>query len=243
MTRKIRATAAIALIGATALLATGCSAGGNASSGGSDGKVSMTFWNNSTTGPGKAFWQDTVKAFEAKNPNVTIKIQAIQNEDLDGKLQTALKSNSAPDVFSQRGGGKMAAMVNAGHVAPYLCRDGTTAAVTLPVDVPLGLFADTAYRSTDIALRPGDRLVMVTDGMLEREAATLDLVMQIDETRGLHPRETTRHLTDMVLGLSGSALADDATLLVLDWHGDHGQPRQTTAGAEQRRASPRAAAD
>jgi raffinose/stachyose/melibiose transport system substrate-binding protein len=114
MTRKIRAAAAIALIGATALTAAGCSAGSDASSDG--GKVTMTFWHNSTTGPGKAFWDTTVKDFEAKNPNVTIKIQAIQNEDLDGKLQTALNSNSAPDVFMQRGGGKMAAMVNAGQV-------------------------------------------------------------------------------------------------------------------------------
>ena len=40
-----------------------------------------------------------------------INIQAIQNEDLDGKLQTALNSGDAPDVFLQRGGGKMAAMV------------------------------------------------------------------------------------------------------------------------------------
>ncbi|KQS08989.1 sugar ABC transporter substrate-binding protein [Curtobacterium sp. Leaf183] len=114
MTRKIRAAAAIALIGATALTAAGCSAGGNAAD--SNGKVSMTFWHNSTTGPGKAFWESTVKSFEKANPNVTIKIQAIQNEDLDGKLQTALNSGSAPDVFLQRGGGKMNAMAQAGQL-------------------------------------------------------------------------------------------------------------------------------
>ncbi len=130
------------------------------------------------------------------------------------------------------------ALVNAGHVAPYLCRDGSTAAVNLPVDVPLGLFGDTSYRSTDVALQPGDRLVMVTDGMLERDAAGLDLVTAIDQTRTLHPREATRSLTDMVVQLSGGALADDATLLVLDWHGEHGTPRRTTAGAEQWRTSP-----
>ena len=53
----------------------------------------------------------------------------------------------------------------------------------------------------------------------------------------LHPREITRHLTDMVLALSGAVLADDATLLVLDWHGGHGNNRHTTAGADQLRAS------
>nr|WP_272955471.1 PP2C family protein-serine/threonine phosphatase [Pedococcus badiiscoriae] len=129
------------------------------------------------------------------------------------------------------------AMVNAGHAAPYLCRQGTTTPVLLPVDVPFGMFADTAYTSTDIPLQPGDRLVMVTDGMLERGAATLDLIAEIAQTRSLHPRETTRHLTDMVLALSGGALADDATLLVLDWHGAHGRNRVTSSGAEKLRAS------
>ncbi|KGN42040.1 PP2C family protein-serine/threonine phosphatase [Knoellia aerolata] len=134
-------------------------------------------------------------------------------------------------------------MVNAGHVAPYLCRDGATTAVTLPVDLPLGLFADTAYRSTEIPLRPGDRLVLVTDGMLERDAATLDVSAQITRTRTLHPREATRVLTDAVVMLSDGALADDATLMVLDWHGGHGALRRTTAGAEQGRTSPKSYAE
>src|SRR3712207_6740030 len=43
-------------------------------------------------------------------------MQAIQNEELDGKLQTSLNSGSAPDIFLQRGGGKMAAMVEAGQL-------------------------------------------------------------------------------------------------------------------------------
>ena len=100
------------------------------------------------------------------------------------------------------------------------------------MNLPLGMFADTTYRSTDLALEPGDRLVLVTDGMLERNAATLDLIAEIGRTRALHPREATRRLTDMVLQTCGPALADDATLLVLDWHGDHGRDRATVAGAD-----------
>jgi raffinose/stachyose/melibiose transport system substrate-binding protein len=115
MTRKIRVAAVIALAAGTALLASGCSSsGGNSDS--SDAKVTMTFWHNSTTGPGKAFWAKTVKDFEGLHKNVTIKIQTVQNEDLDGKLQTALNSGDAPDIFLQRGGGKMNAMVDAGQL-------------------------------------------------------------------------------------------------------------------------------
>ena len=108
---KLLTGAAVVMAGALAL--TGCS-GGSDSSG--DGKVNMTLWQNSTTGPGQEFWKNAVAAFEKANPKVTIKVQSIQNEDLDGKLQTALNSGDAPDIFLQRGGGKMAAMVNAGQL-------------------------------------------------------------------------------------------------------------------------------
>ncbi|WKK72658.1 extracellular solute-binding protein [Rathayibacter oskolensis] len=109
--RKI-AVATVALLGAAAALS-GCSA---QDAGSSDGSVSMTLWQNSTTGPGQEFWEKTITDFEAANPGVTIESQAIQNEDLDGKLQTALNSGDAPDIFLQRGGGKLAAMVAGGQV-------------------------------------------------------------------------------------------------------------------------------
>ena len=76
--------------------------------------------------------------------------------------------------------------------------------------------------------------MFVTDGMLERNAAALDLIAEIGETRTMHPRETTRRLADLVLEVTGPTLADDATLLVLDWHGHHGRDRSTVAGADAR---------
>jgi len=112
--RKTRAAGTLALGATVALLAAGCSGGSDGGSG--DGDVSMTFWHNSTTGPGKAYWEDTVAAFEAANPGVTIDVQSIQNEDMDGKLQTALNSGDAPDIFMARGGGKLADVVEAGQI-------------------------------------------------------------------------------------------------------------------------------
>ena len=129
------------------------------------------------------------------------------------------------------------ALVNAGHVPPYLWRAGTVRQLELPVNLPFGMFADAEYDSTDLVLQRGDRLVLVTDGMLERGAATLDLVAEIGQTRELHPRETTRRLTDKILETCGPALTDDATLLVLDWYGGHGRDRATVAGADPLRAS------
>ncbi|HKF89424.1 MAG TPA: extracellular solute-binding protein [Propionibacteriaceae bacterium] len=114
-----RKALAVAAAVASSMSLVACGGGGNEESGGtssSGGPVTMTFWHNATTGPGKAFWDKTVADFQTANPNVTIEAQSIQNEELDGKLQTALNSGSAPDIFFQRGGGKMAAMVEAGQV-------------------------------------------------------------------------------------------------------------------------------
>jgi multiple sugar transport system substrate-binding protein/raffinose/stachyose/melibiose transport system substrate-binding protein len=123
-TRKSLAVAAALAVSMAGLAAcsTGSSAGdatstGDASSGSSSAApVTLTFWHNSTTGDGKAYWEEVAKAYEAANPNVTIEIQAIQNEDMDGKLQTALNAGDAPDIFMARGGGKLADIVAAGQV-------------------------------------------------------------------------------------------------------------------------------
>jgi raffinose/stachyose/melibiose transport system substrate-binding protein len=118
MTRKTRGATAAAIGLGIALAATGCAGGSSGGSGGSSGgKVTVTFWENATNGPdGLNYFQSAAKQFEAQHPNVTIQYQTIQNENLDGKLQTALNANSAPDIFLQRGGGKMQAEVNAGQL-------------------------------------------------------------------------------------------------------------------------------
>ncbi|WP_183044468.1 ABC transporter substrate-binding protein [Pseudarthrobacter phenanthrenivorans] len=119
----VGAATAIALGGLSA-----CSSGGGAAE---DGDVTMTFWQNSTTGAGKAYWEKTVAAFEEANPGVKINMQSIQNEEMDGKLQTALNSGDAPDIFMARGGGKLADVVAAGQAMDITdsIDDATRAAV------------------------------------------------------------------------------------------------------------------
>ncbi|WP_089156166.1 PP2C family protein-serine/threonine phosphatase [Micromonospora sp. NBS 11-29] len=129
------------------------------------------------------------------------------------------------------------ALLNAGHVPPLLVRDGDTRPIPLPGNFPLGMFAGADYRAGEVTLRPGDRLVVVTDGMRERNAANLDLPTLFRSVADLHPREAVRALADAVLDVSGPVLADDATLLILDWHDGHSEERRTSAGADQTRAS------
>jgi serine phosphatase RsbU (regulator of sigma subunit) len=127
-------------------------------------------------------------------------------------------------------------LINAGHVAPLLVRDGRVTPVELPGNLPLGMVPDERYRSGEITLLPGDRLVIVTDGIQERNAADLDLPAALLGVGHLHPLEAVRALSDAVLAAAGAALSDDATLLVIDWYGGQG-PRSSSAGADPARAS------
>jgi multiple sugar transport system substrate-binding protein/raffinose/stachyose/melibiose transport system substrate-binding protein len=120
MKKTVKGTALIALSAGVALIAAGCSGGttnNTPAAPDTTTPVTMTFWHNSTTGDGKKYWDDTVAAYQKDHPNVTIKIQAIQNEDMDGKLQTALNSGGdEPTIFMARGGGKLADVVAADQV-------------------------------------------------------------------------------------------------------------------------------
>jgi hypothetical protein len=70
----------------------------------------------------------------------------------------------------------------------------------------------------------------MTDGMLERNVSTIDVPAAILKSENLHPREVVRALADSALSAAGHALQDDATLLCLDWHGMHGQSRESESG-------------
>ena len=98
------------------------------------------------------------------------------------------------------------------------------------------MFADTTYQVHDLRLLPGDRLLLVTDGMIERNAARLDIPAELTTMHGLHPRETVQHLIRQVA--SHGDLRDGAAVLCLDWHGPHHTLRSANTGADDTNASP-----
>lgn len=145
--------ASAAALAAGALALSGCTASDPGADDG--GSASMTLWHNSTTGPGVEFWEATVADFEEENPGVSIEIQSIQNEDLDGKLQTALNSGDAPDIFLQRGGGKMAAMVNAGQLKDLTEEIDGAAAEEIPDAAYSANTLDDKIYAMPVAVLPG----------------------------------------------------------------------------------------
>ncbi|MET9801587.1 PP2C family protein-serine/threonine phosphatase [Streptomyces sp. NPDC006368] len=109
--------------------------------------------------------------------------------------------------------------INAGHPWPLLLRDGNIVRLDVAVNLPFGVPSPTPYRVQRLDLHPGDRLIMLTDGMQERAAAEVDLPALVRETRSLHPCEATRVLVNAVYENCQGRLQDDATVLCLDWHG------------------------
>lgn len=127
-------------------------------------------------------------------------------------------------------------VVNAGHVRPLLVRDGQVSEIPLAADLVFGLLPDVAYRAQRLNLEPGDRLVLLTDGMLERNAVDAAVPRLLVDLVDEHPREVVQTLARAVLEATAGQLRDDATVLVLDWY-DGPDERSATAGASDNHAS------
>jgi len=126
-----------------------------------------------------------------------------------------------------------ATVVNAGHPLPRRVRAGRVETVGLSADPPFGTFADQAYHVQRLPLEPGDRLMFLTDGMLERNAASLDVDALLIANADLHPRDAVQAMMTCVIDAADGDLRDDATALCLDWHGGPERERTSYAGANR----------
>ena len=126
-----------------------------------------------------------------------------------------------------------AGIVNAGHPPPLRLRAGKVEHVPLEADRPFAVQPGHGYRVQALPLEVGDRLMFVTDGMLERDAAGMDIAAILTAGMDMHAREAVQQLTQAVLQASGGQLRDDATALCLDWHGGPPRDRDATSGADR----------
>ena len=62
-------------------------------------------------------------------------------------------------------------------------------------------------------------MVLVTDGVLDRNSAMVDVAGLIRDTAGRSARDVAHALGDAVLAATDGELRDDSTVLCLDWTG------------------------
>jgi serine phosphatase RsbU (regulator of sigma subunit) len=114
-------------------------------------------------------------------------------------------------------------IVNAGHPQPWLARGDSVRQLDLFADFPLGLFPGGDYQEQMLALEPCDRVLLVSDGVIEATAPDGEefgderLVELIAATRSLLPTEAVRRITTAVIDHRQVPLRDDATVVCLDW--------------------------
>ena len=111
---------------------------------------------------------------------------------------------------------------NAGHNPPLLLRAGGGLEYLLEGGVALGVLPDARYEERPLALRPGDVLVLYTDGISEAESPTgeqfgtgrLETCVQRHADRSAN--EILKGVVDEVTAWAGErGPTDDLTLVVL----------------------------
>ncbi len=108
--------------------------------------------------------------------------------------------------------------VNCGHVPPVVVRQGKVLRLT-EGSMPIGLFADAEYKSHCTKLEPGDRIVLVSDGVTEAENPTGDMFGEDRlEQAALGHGPCFDRIFDAMRNYCGElALTDDCTLLELSY--------------------------
>lgn len=115
-------------------------------------------------------------------------------------------------------------VVDAGSPLLFRQRDGRVDQVELDAQLPLGMFEETLYVEQDVDLCPGDRLLVVSDGV---HGTVLDgapyggngMAQALREARLLSPPEVCRHvLRQLRRAWDEDGPTDDAVVLCLDWH-------------------------
>jgi serine phosphatase RsbU (regulator of sigma subunit) len=111
----------------------------------------------------------------------------------------------------------------AGHLPPVLVREGAASELPLPAGVLLGMDPDARYEEATQSLRPGDTLLLFTDGLIERRGESIVDVLEefvatvapLAAAAGPGDQEPAAALADRVLASAASDTGDDACLVAV----------------------------
>jgi serine phosphatase RsbU (regulator of sigma subunit) len=120
--------------------------------------------------------------------------------------------------------GGVLTVVDAGSPRLVLLRDGEVVEQPLEAQFPLGMFDGTDYREQRFTLRRGDRLFVLSDGVVEATGqnvrygeSALDRFLR--RTGPMEPLDAVRSLIGDLRAFVAGDLVDDAVVVCLDWTG------------------------
>lgn len=149
--------------------------------------------------------------------------------DLDQIMSRAnhlLVESSLPNQFATLVCGKArsdgnVSIVNAGHLLPVVIKNGMTGELNFS-GLPLGMFHETEFSTSEVKLNSGDSLLLFTDGVTECndqdgiELGTCKLYDALGGTNWNDPAALLGRCLEVVVGHRGRAERnDDLTMLAL----------------------------
>jgi len=145
-------------------------------------------------------------------------------------LNDALEEGNDSGVFAtlfcgllEVGSGRLV-LANGGHGAPLLLRQGRCEAIEVPPGMLVGAFPNRRYQERELALLPGDLLLLHTDGITEAENARglpfgeegcADVLKTVGGGEAPLPRVLQELLASLERFVNAEPLADDCTLMAL----------------------------
>ncbi|TDD39229.1 serine/threonine-protein phosphatase [Actinomadura sp. KC06] len=161
--------------------------------------------------------------------------QVLLDQDGDGRFVTAVLMEL--DLLSG-----VVSWISHGHPAPVVIRAGRwVTSLECRPGAPLGTGLGVDPELCSEQLQPGDRILLYTDGIVEardpdkREFGLdrfTDFIIK-READGLPVPETLRRLVRSILEHHEGRLDDDATVLILEWHGPSATSRDAMEPMQQ----------
>ncbi|AYF77727.1 serine/threonine-protein phosphatase [Nocardia yunnanensis] len=120
-------------------------------------------------------------------------------------------------------------VIDAGSPRVLRLRDGLVELIEFEAQLPLGMFDSTDYREQFFQVEPGDRLVIVSDGVHAAQAPTgseygmTNLDLAILTSSNLPASEAARAIiTELLDYHEDTDLLDDAVVVCIDWNNPRG---------------------
>jgi sigma-B regulation protein RsbU (phosphoserine phosphatase) len=147
---------------------------------------------------------------EAAHTTDPAQLAATLNDRMTGRGGGDFASGFTTCLCAYLSGSGRLVLANAGHLPPY--RNG--AELPMPGALPLGMLSGVNYDAITAQLQPGDRLTFVSDGVVEAQSKTGEL-LGFDRVQQL----STQSAAEIAETASRFGQVDDITVVTIEFLG------------------------